>query len=110
MDWMVKGDFGIADLVDVAVERGEADAKMGRVGLAEFRDVIGDRAAGLREVFRMTGVQEPQQGRFRTGPGRGAGGRYFHRPQFCRAITGRATGSAPEFGGGSAAMRSGLWE
>ena len=48
----------------MAVQGGEADAEMGRVGLAEFRDVIGDRAAGFTGEVGMAAVQEPQQGRF----------------------------------------------
>jgi len=44
----------------VAVEGGEADAEMIGVGLAQFGDVIGDRAAGLGGKIRVTGREEPQ--------------------------------------------------
>ena len=37
---------------------------MGRVGLAEFRNVIGDGATGFAGEIGVTGVQEPQQRRF----------------------------------------------
>ena len=63
-----EGDPRIAGLVDVTVEGGETDAEMGRVGLAEFRDVVGDGAAGLQRKIRVATVEEPQQRRFRGGP------------------------------------------
>ena len=69
-----EGNPGIADLVDVTVDGGEADAEMIGIGLAEFRDIVGDGAAGLVGKIRVATVEEPQQGRFRGGPGRGAGG------------------------------------
>src|SRR5258705_8670040 len=94
----------------MAVEGGEADAEMGRIGLAEFRDVVGDRAAGLASEFGVARIQEPQQGRLRTGPGRGAGvrrrRRLFHRLLLCNAIRVRATGPAPGPGAVSAPARS----
>ncbi len=52
IDWMVKGIPAVADLVDVPVEGGEADAEMIGVGLAEFGDVVGNRAAGLVRKIR----------------------------------------------------------
>ena len=66
-----EGYPGVADLIDVPVEGGEADAEMIGVGLAEFRDVVGDGAAGLRGKIGVTGGQEPQQRRFRGGPAAG---------------------------------------
>lgn len=63
-----EGNAGIAGLVDVAIEGGETDAEMGRVGLAEFRDVVGDGAAGVQRKIRVATVEEPQQRRFRGGP------------------------------------------
>src|SRR5436190_4285846 len=59
IDWM-EGDLGVADLIDMAVEGGEADAEMGWVGLAEFGDVIGDRAVGLASEIGVACIQEPQ--------------------------------------------------
>lgn len=101
-----EGDIGVADLVDMAVEGREADAKMGRVGLAELGNVVGDRAAGLGQEICVTSVQKPQQRRLRAGPGRGGRGdgrrRSFHRLSLCNAIKARATGSEPELGDGSA--------
>src|SRR5215218_2668469 len=98
----------------MAVEGGEADAEMGRVGLAKFRDVVGDRAAGLADEIRVAIVQEPQQGRFRAGPGGGAGvkrrRRLFHRLLLCIAITVCATGPAPGSGAVSRRARSGRSE
>jgi hypothetical protein len=38
------------------------------IGLAEFGDVIGDRAAGLRGKISMAGVEEPAQRRLQGGP------------------------------------------
>ena len=43
-----EGNPAVADFVDVAVEGGEADAEMIGIGLAQFRDVIGDVARGFR--------------------------------------------------------------
>ena len=63
-----EGDPRIAGLVDVTVEGGETDAEMGRVGLAEFRDVVGDGATGVQRKIRVATVEEPQQRRFRGGP------------------------------------------
>ncbi|MDP1866890.1 MAG: hypothetical protein Q8L13_11190 [Bradyrhizobium sp.] len=63
-----EGNAGIADFVYVAIEGGETDAEMGRVGLAEFRDVVGDGAAGLLRKIRVATVEKPQQRRFRGGP------------------------------------------
>ena len=104
-----EGNAGIAGLVDVAVEGGEADAEMGRVGLAEFRNVVGDGAAGFLRKIRMATVEEPQQRRFRGSPGGRRGGKgwrqLFHRLQSCRAIRARATGSREEAAGASAAPR-----
>jgi hypothetical protein len=60
---MVKGIL-IADLVDVPVDGGEADTEKVGVGLAQFRNVVGDRAASLGGKFRMATGQEPQQRRF----------------------------------------------
>src|SRR5450631_47853 len=78
------------------VEGGEADAEMVGVGIAEFGDIVGDGAAGLGGKIRMTGGEEPQQGRLRGGPGRGLGGGcgwcWFHRLPLCSAIMARATG------------------
>src|SRR4051794_6553025 len=94
----------------MAVEGGEADAKMGRVGLAEFGDVIGDRAVGFSSEIGMASIQEPQQGRFRAGPGGGAGvkrKRLFHRLLLCNAIRVRATGPAPGSGAVSGRVRAG---
>ena len=42
-----EGNAAVADLIDVPVERCEADAEMIGVGLAELGDVVGDGAAGL---------------------------------------------------------------
>ena len=63
-----EGHPGVADLVDVAVEGGEADAEMIGIGLAEFGNVVGDRAAGLGEELGMAMVEEPQQRRLGAGP------------------------------------------
>ena len=78
-----EGNPAVADLVDVAVEGGEADAEMIGVGLAEFRDVVGDGAAGLRGKIGVAGGEKPQQGRFRRRPscwhgGAEAGARVVH--------------------------------
>ena len=104
-----EGNPGIAGLVDMAVEGGETDAEMGRISLAELRNVIGDGAAGIGGKLRVATVEEPQQRRFRGGPGGGRGGkglrRRFHRLQSCRAIRGRATGSASAGAGASAPAR-----
>jgi hypothetical protein len=59
-----KGYPCIADLVDVPVDGGEADTEKVGVGLAQFRNVVGDRAASLGGKFRMATGQEPQQRRF----------------------------------------------
>src|SRR5258708_5334349 len=94
----------------MAVEGGEADAEMGRVGFAELGDVVGDRAVGFAGEIGVASIQEPQQGRFRTGPGGGAGvkrRRLFHRLLLCNAIRVRATGPAPGFGAVSARVRAG---
>src|ERR1700722_20528984 len=58
-----EGDFGIADLIDMSVEGGEADAEMIGGGLAEFRDVVGDGAARVRGKIPVTIAEEPQQRR-----------------------------------------------
>ncbi len=63
-----EGNPAVADLVDVPVEGGEADAEMIGVGLAELGNIVGDRAAGLRRKVRVTGGEEAQQGRFGGGP------------------------------------------
>ena len=44
---------GVADLVDMAVDGGERDAEMARVGLQQFGDIIGNRAATLVRERRM---------------------------------------------------------
>ena len=74
-----------------------------------IHEAKGDGAAGLGSEIGVTGVQEPQQGRLRTGPGSGAGvkrrRRLFHRLLLCNAIRVRATGSAsgrPDGGSGTA--------
>ena len=54
-------DPGIADLVDMSVDGGEADSEMRRVGLAEFRNIIGDGAPDLGRIGRMTGLEKAQQ-------------------------------------------------
>src|SRR5438445_7456639 len=77
----------------MAVKGREADPEMIRIGLAEFRDVVGDGAAGLRRKIGMTAIEEPQQRRFRAGPTVGFGSCRFHEEQLCRAMIVRATGS-----------------
>jgi len=52
----------------MTIEGGEADAEMGRVGLAEFGDVVGDGAFVIGCEFRVAFVEKPQQRRFQTGP------------------------------------------
>src|SRR6266508_1361250 len=97
----------------MAVEGSEADAEMGGVGLAEFGDVIGDRAAGLASELGVARIQEPQQGRLRAGPGSRAGikrrRRLFHRLLLCNAIRVRATGPASGSGAVSARARPTRW-
>src|SRR5882757_6074339 len=98
----------------MSVQGSEADAKMGRVGLAELGNVVGDGAAGFLGEIRVARVQKPQQRRFRAGPGRRAGGggrrrRRFHRLLLCNAITGRATGSAATAADEAVAMQSERW-
>ena len=63
-----EGNPGVADLVDMAVEGGEADAEMIGIGLAEFWDIVGDAAAVLGGKIRMAGGEEPQQRRLGGGP------------------------------------------
>src|SRR6185369_4945951 len=103
-----EGDLAVADFVDVAVERREADAKMGRIGLTELGDVVGDRAGFVGGEFLVALVKKPQKRRFRTGPG-AVGGRNFHRPPLCTAITARATGARPAPGGGPGTLRPERW-
>ena len=55
--------LAVADLVDVAVDGREADAEMRGVGLAQFRDVIGDRAGIIRFEFLVTSPQKALQRR-----------------------------------------------
>ena len=43
-DFSMETGGAVADLVDMAIEGGEADAEMRRVRLAELRDVVRDRA------------------------------------------------------------------
>src|ERR1700686_1789911 len=72
----------------MTVQRGEADAEMIGVGLAELGDVVGDRAAGLRRKIRVTGIEEPQQGRPGGGPAGGIpdrGGMRNVHVRSCRA-------------------------
>ena len=58
-------DRAVAGLVDVAVDGREADAEMRRIGLAQFRDVIGRRAAVFGRVGGQAVVQEVPQRRQR---------------------------------------------
>ncbi len=67
-----EGHPAVADLVDMAVERGEADAEMIGIGLAEFGDVVGDVAAGLAAESAWQAVEKPQQRRLQGGPVHGA--------------------------------------
>src|SRR5262245_48486447 len=97
----------------MAVEGGEADAEMGGIGLAEFRDVIGDSAGVFAGEIGVAGVQEPQQRRFRAGPDRWAGRRgrrVFHRLLLCNAIRVCATGPARAAGVAPEGARAGPWE
>jgi hypothetical protein len=63
-----EGDAAIADLIDMAVDGGEADAEMRRIGLAQFRNVVGDVAGVLGDKVLIATLEEPQQRRFGAGP------------------------------------------
>src|SRR4030088_168732 len=52
----------------MAIESGDADAEMVRIGLVQFRDVVGDCARVFGGKFGMAIGQEPQQRRFRIVP------------------------------------------
>src|SRR3954465_6459811 len=93
----------------MAVQGREADAKTGRIGLAEFGNVVGDGARGLRREFAEAIVQKPQQRRLRTGPWGGERRKRFHRLSLCNAIRARATRSAPWLAAGPAAGRAKPW-
>src|SRR5215469_11071448 len=90
----------------MAVQSCEADAKMGRVGLAELRDVVGDGAGSLGREFVEAIVQKPQQRRLRAGPGGCERRKRFHRLSLCNAIRARATRPAPSPAAGPAEGRS----
>src|SRR5207249_2353306 len=61
-----ESDGSVADLVDVTVDRGETHAEVARVGLAQFRDVIGNRAAIVASKFGMAIGEKALQGRKRV--------------------------------------------
>ncbi len=57
-----EGNPAVADLVDMAVDGGEADAEMIGVGLAQFRNVVGDRAAVLGRKLGMAASRNRSNG------------------------------------------------
>ena len=59
-------DVTITDLVDVTVGGCDAYAEIGRIGLTEFRNVIGDGAAVIPGDLHMTAFQKPRQRRLDT--------------------------------------------
>src|SRR6516164_3568085 len=59
---------GVAGLIDMAVERGEADAEMLGMRIAEFGDVMGDLAGIVGSEILVARLQESQQRRRGGGP------------------------------------------
>lgn len=55
----------VADFVDVAVDSGEADAEMRRIGLLQLRNVVGHRATMIAFEFRVALDQKAAQRRQR---------------------------------------------